>query len=106
MNADELVKYATCCLCSKKIGASGLPLFWRVTVERFGIDMRLVKRFDGMVAMLGGAAHIARVMCDVEDVTEPLMEKVTLSICEPCGTSSTMVAQLAELRDVLAKAST
>ena len=57
-----------CDACRKLIGSSGLPLFWRVRVERFGID-----------------SAIARVMGPDEDMTQTLMDTVTLTLCDPCG---------------------
>ena len=38
MKEAELRRYATCSLCGQKIGHTGLPLFWTVTIERFGVE--------------------------------------------------------------------
>ncbi len=38
MKERELREHATCSLCRQKIGHTGLPLFWVVRIERFGID--------------------------------------------------------------------
>lgn len=102
MKQIELLKYANCSLCGKKIGHTGLPLFWRVSIERFGIDLRAVQRQAGLEAMLGGNAHIAQVMGSNDDMAAPMMDKVTLSVCEACALKQTMVAALAEATDVLA----
>jgi hypothetical protein len=101
MKEAELRLYAECSICHKLIGHTGLPLFWRVTVERFGIKADPVRRQTGL-AMAMGSAELAQVMGPDEEMTMPLLEKITLSICELCGTADTMVARLVELRDVLA----
>ncbi len=52
MKEKELRKHATCAMCGNKVLASGLPLFWRVTVERFGVDLKAVSRQQGYSMML------------------------------------------------------
>jgi hypothetical protein len=80
----ELRQHSTCSLCNRKIGESGLPLFWRLTVERFGIDMQRIRRQDGLAAFIGSAS-IAAVMGPDEDLARPLMEAAVLTVCEPCA---------------------
>jgi hypothetical protein len=96
MKEKELRECATCALCGEKIGKSGMPMFWRVRIERHGIDLSAVQRQTGLAMMLGGHAGIAAAMGPDEEMTKPLMEPVTITVCEPCGTKSTMVAALAE----------
>jgi len=96
MKHDELLKHSTCHMCGNLIGMSGLPLFWRVKVERFGLDMNAIRRQDGMAAMMGNAA-IARVMGPDEDLAKPMMDPVTVTVCETCCTKDTCVAALPEL---------
>jgi hypothetical protein len=50
MKEAELRTYATCSACRRKILSFGVPLFYRVTVERFGVDLRAVQRQDGLAA--------------------------------------------------------
>ncbi|MGE4078916.1 MAG: DUF2303 family protein [Reyranella sp.] len=38
MKEGELRRFATCSMCGKPIGHTGVPLFSRVTIERFGVD--------------------------------------------------------------------
>ena len=103
MKERELRLYANCSLCKKPIGHTGLPLFWRVSVERFGIDMSKVRRQDGLGAFLGNTA-LARAMGPDEDLTQPMMEKLTLSFCEDCALAPIMLAAIAEMPNVLAPA--
>lgn len=97
MKEAELRKHTACSFCGKKLLSNGgLPLFWRVTVERFGIDMMAVQRQHGLGMVIGSAA-IASVMGPDEDLAKPMQEPATLTICEICATRHTCVAHLAEL---------
>jgi hypothetical protein len=95
MKEAELRRHATCSLCGNKVMAQGMPLFWRVTVERFGIKADPVERQTGLAMMLG-SAQLASAMGPDEDMAEPIMEPVVLTVCESCDTRSTCVAAMAE----------
>jgi hypothetical protein len=90
----ELRECATCAICGNKIGRSGMQMFWRVRIERHGIDEGAVQRATGLGMMLG--AGLAAVMGPDEEMTKPLMDPVTRTVCEDCGTKSTCIAALAE----------
>lgn len=97
MKEAELRKHATCALCRNAILSSGLPLFWRVTVERFGVDMRAVRRQDGLIAFMGHAG-VAAVMGPDEEMATPMMPPVVLAVCETCAVQSELpLAVLAEI---------
>jgi hypothetical protein len=95
MKEAELRKHATCALCGNKVLAAGMPLFWRVTVERFGIDMQAARRQQGLGLMLGGA--LAMHMGPDEDMAKPMMDAVMLTVCESCALDRHCVAALAEV---------
>ncbi len=97
MKEAELRKHATCALCGNKVLAAGMPLFWRVTVERFGIDLRAIQRQQGLTMMLGGNAAIAAAMGPDEDLAMPIGDAETVTVCEACCTKTTCVAVLAEV---------
>lgn len=84
MKEKELREHSACDLCGKKILASGLPLFWRVTVERFGVDTAACQRQHGLGLMLG--APLASVMGPDEDLAAPVMEPKKITVCETCAT--------------------
>lgn len=84
MKSDELRANAICKVCGKKFGESGLPLFWRVTFQRFFVDMRAVQRQSGLEMMLGNVA-IAAAMGPNEDLAKPMMDAVTVTVCESCA---------------------
>lgn len=95
MKEAELRKHALCDLCAKKIGHSGLPLFWKVTIERFGVDMGAIRRQSGLAVMLGSPT-LASVMGPGEDMAQPVMEPKVLTVCEPCAIAAKLpVAVLA-----------
>jgi hypothetical protein len=85
---SELRLYAKCSMCTKLIGHTGLPLFWRVTLEQFGV-------------LGGGSAALAMAMGPDEEMTQVMTEKLTLSICADCATRPVlMIAAAAEWPDV------
>lgn len=94
MKEKELRDCAKCAMCGRLIGDSGLPMFWRVHIERHGVKMEVVQRQTGLALLLGNAA-LAYAMGPDEDMTVPLMDPVTLTVCETCGAKNTCIAQLA-----------
>lgn len=99
MKEMELRKYALCSICKKTIGSSGLPLFYRVTVERFGVDLGAVHRQTGL-SMLIGNARIAHIMGTDAEMARPMAEPVVLCVCEPCSVEMHMIAQLVDYEGV------
>ena len=96
MKEQELRDSAECAVCRQKIGHTGLPLFWRVTIERFGVDLNALRRQDGLAMMLG--SHVlASVFGTDEEMTVPMMEPVKITICENCAMASINIAVLANL---------
>lgn len=99
MKEAELRQQATCAHCQRKIGESRRPMFYTVTIARHGIDLAAVRRQQGLAMMLGwgvGSGFIANVMGPDEEMTIPLMETGTITICEDCSTNNVCVSQLAE----------
>lgn len=84
MKEKELREAATCGLCGKKIGESGLPLFMRVNVKRYGLNARAIKRQTGLGMVFDGHHKLAEVMGPNEDMAEIISEK-TITVCETCG---------------------
>lgn len=97
MKENELRKHGKCSLCHKGIMHTGLPLFYRVKIERFGVDIQAAKRQDGLAAMLGSSV-IANIMGPDNDLAKPVMDPVILTVCESCSVDKSLpVACLAEL---------
>lgn len=97
MKESELREAATCARCSRKIGETRAPLFYRLKIERHMLNLGALQRQNGLAMMLGGNGLLAAVMGPDEDMTENLMDAAReITICEGCGTESICVAQLAE----------
>jgi hypothetical protein len=96
MKEKELREKAVCSVCLKKIGQSGLPLFWTLKIERHGIDMGAVQRKTGLAHMLGGHAILASAMGPNEEMTKPLMAPVCVVVCETCSMKQICIAALAD----------
>lgn len=96
MKEAELRKHATCSLCRNPIGHTRLPLFWKVTVERFGIDLAAMQRQQGLGLMIGGP--LAAVMGRDETMARPMMEAKVLTVCETCACERDLpIAALSEV---------
>lgn len=73
-----------CCRCGEGVMATGLPLFYRVTIERMGVDMKAVERQSGLEMMLGGNAMLANVMGVDADIAVPIGDAQTGLLCNKC----------------------
>ncbi len=97
MKATELKKHATCSLCRNPILSSGLPLFWRVTIEHLAVDIGAVNRQYGLGTMLGSHA-LAATMGPDEDVAKPIVDQTQITVCQHCSLASELpVMVLAEI---------
>ena len=85
MKEKELRKHTDCAICKKKIGASGLPLFWTMRIQRHGLLAEVIKRQDGLAAVLGGNSMLAQVMGTDEEMTQTMFGPVTITVCEDCA---------------------
>ena len=95
MKEQELREIATCAMCGQQIGHTGLPLFWRVRIERYGVKIDAVQRQTGLAMMLDGHAALAAVMGPDEDMAEKISSK-EITVCEDCSMKQTVIAVLAE----------
>ena len=94
MRAGDFTK---CKGCGKGMMHTGLPIFWRVKIERMGINNRAVQQADAMERYMGGAVALARVFEDPE-IAKPIegIEPQTILICEECSLKPLPLALLAE----------
>jgi hypothetical protein len=95
MKEKELREAADCASCGRKIGACGLPVFWRITIERHGVKLDAIQRQQGLTMMLGGHAALAMVMGADEEMTIPMMDPVTITVCEECSVKNITVIEMA-----------
>ena len=89
MKQSEMRQYSKCASCHKPILHGGLPLFWRLRIERFGVDVNAVRRQDALGTYMGNHL-LASIMGPDEDMATPVMEAVTVAICEPCAVQPDM----------------
>jgi hypothetical protein len=85
--AMKQTDFTPCVGCGKGVMHTGLPLCYRVTIERMGIDGRAVQRQAGLEMMLGGHAKIANVMGPDEDMGLPIGPTLRGLLCETCANS-------------------
>lgn len=98
MKEKELREIATCAMCGNKIGHTGLPLFWRVRIRRYGLKADALRRQTGLEMMMGGHVALAQVLGPNEDMAEKISE-VEITVCENCAGERTCVYALAEERE-------
>ena len=94
MKEKELREASVCGMCGNKIGAAGVPLFYRVKIQRFALNLSALQRQQGLGMMVG--AQLAQVLGPNEELAEPLMDALEFTICEACCTEPTCVAMLEE----------
>ena len=88
-----------CALCKKGVLHGGVPIFFRVTVERFGVDLRAVQREHGMELAMGSPV-LAAVFSDGRPLANRMNLPGTLTVCMDCATTSACVAHLEEMSAV------
>lgn len=94
--AMKQTDFVPCACCGKGVMHTGLPTFYRVTVERMGIDVRAVKRQHGMELMIGDA-RVANIMGPDEDMGLPIGPAARGLLCETCANDpATWFALVAE----------
>jgi hypothetical protein len=93
MKQGELQK---CALCEKGVMHSGCPIFYRLRLQRFCVDLRAVNRRHGLELMVG-SPELAAVFGTNEDIAKPLDGEETLFVCQDCLTAPSALAQLSEV---------
>ena len=92
MKRDKIKK---CAGCGKGIAHDQNLIFYTVTIQRFGLDVRAIQRQTGLEMMLGSPA-LAAVMGADEDLAVAVDEvPLTMTVCMDCS----MSAPLAELQE-------
>jgi len=74
-----------CSTCHNGVMHTGLPIFWIIEVQRFGVDPGAVQRRHGLELMLNSPV-LADVMGPDEALAKPITpgEPTRLFICEMC----------------------
>lgn len=87
--------FKPCTFCGKGVAHTGIPIFYRVSIESMGIDARNVQRADAMERYMGGAVALARVFED-PDIATVVSPARTVLVCQSCALESHPVAMLGE----------
>jgi hypothetical protein len=99
MQDDRIRK---CDLCGEGL-ARAVPVFFRVSIERMGIDVGAVRAIMGLATILG-SQRLASVMAPDNEVAKPIGDPDELVICHQCGIERKMsIALFAEVAAGLAE---
>jgi len=82
MKQTEIQK---CIICGQGVMHCGLPLFYKVKIQRFGIDIKAVTRQHGLEQFMGNAM-LANIMGPDEDIANPIDDELEAFVCEECST--------------------
>lgn len=93
MKMSDMKPYLTCSQCGGPT-LQPLPIFYRVTVERIGVDANAVGRMVGLAQFLG-SDRLAEVMGPDLEVTRQLLAPVELVVCEGCAYEHNRVIPIA-----------
>lgn len=85
MKEQELREHAVCSLCDHPIGTAGVPIFYRLKIDTFALDLNALQRQQGLTMQLGGHAVLAAVMGPDQDMAQPIGETSTLTVCQHCA---------------------
>lgn len=86
-----------CCRCGKGMMHTGIPVFYRVTIDIMGVDGRAVQRQHGLEQMLGGAAAVAQAMGENADIGLPIGAPLRGLLCHSCALAADVTfAELVE----------
>lgn len=95
MRRAELIAAAQCAACRRKVGEASFPTFYRLTLERHGLNLPALRRAHGEELLMGSPFLAAALGAD-EDLTIRVMDPATITICEDCSTQALIIAALAE----------
>lgn len=82
MKETELRENADCSKCGKGIGASGVPLFYRVTMTTYALDLGALQRQQGLGMQVSPA--IASILGPDEDLATEFATK-SITLCVNCA---------------------
>lgn len=85
MKEQELREHAVCSLCKRRIGEAGVPIFYRLQIDTFGLDLNALQRQQGLTMQLGGNAALAAAMGPDQEMAHPVGDTATLTVCQQCA---------------------
>ena len=82
-----------CAGCGKVMLGTGLPVFYRITVQHCGVDAKAIQRHVGLAQMMGGGPdglHLAAIMGPGEKKVVEL-GKGAVNVCHQCAPTVTVM---------------
>jgi len=74
-----------CASCGKHILDTGLPIFYRLTVQHCGIDAKAVQQHVGLGMMLGGGGMALADVMGAHKQPVVVMNSGTVNLCHACA---------------------
>lgn len=93
--------FTPCKKCGKGVMHTGIPLFYRITVEQMGVDGNAVRKAHGLEMMLGRAAPLGQVLGLNEDIGIPIGDPSKGLLCMTCSQDINLC--LGEVMEILNK---
>ena len=90
MKASELTP---CCFCGKGVAHTGIPLFYRMTLQPFGLEQPAIQRAAGLEMMLNSVA-LARAMGPDEDIAKPVVDESVALVCHACAMEPQLIIRV------------
>jgi hypothetical protein len=88
-------EFKKCSLCKKAMMIGGNITFYKISMERFIVNLPAVKRQYGLELELGSGS-LAAVMGPDEDLAQSLEKIENTFVCESCAMDSTCMAMIFE----------
>lgn len=97
MKAEEIKK---CGFCNRGLMHAGHPMFYHITCQTMGVDLRAVQKQHGLEQIFGGGpgapVALARLFSPDPDVAKPIGAPVDSLICMECALKPQVMALLAQ----------
>ena len=85
-----------CALCYKGVAHDNSLIFYRVTIETYGLEIANINRQTGLEIMLGGHASLANVMGPDAPIATRVHDPEPKLVCLSCLIDGATLAQLIE----------
>lgn len=87
--------FKKCSLCKEGVMKNGGITFYKITMERFIVDLGAIKRQAGL-EMTMGSGQLAAAMGPDEDLANIIDEKSDVFVCEDCAIDAGCLAEVFE----------
>jgi hypothetical protein len=88
-----------CGMCGKGLMHTGVPLFYRLTIEVMGVNLQAVRERSGLGQLFNGNAALAEVFAPTGEIANRVHEPDVMLVCQPCSLDFENRQCLAELAE-------